>query len=116
MTEKKQKTKEEVRKFIEMVAKKNGWYLHPDEDFLEMLIEGLQTNYNRYEYFACPCRMHEGIREKDADVICPCDYCKPDLEEFGHCYCGLYTSEEFHKSRKMPEGIPERRPREKWLA
>ncbi|MHA1367422.1 MAG: hypothetical protein ACTSP5_13565 [Candidatus Heimdallarchaeota archaeon] len=39
----------------------------------------------------------------------------PDQEEFGHCYCGLYTTKEFKESEKMPDGIPERRPEEKWI-
>ena len=47
--------------------------------------------------------------------VCPVDYCVPDQEEFGHCYCGLYTTDEFHATGKMPQGIPERRPEEKWI-
>ncbi|MGC9779889.1 MAG: ferredoxin:thioredoxin reductase [Candidatus Heimdallarchaeota archaeon] len=109
-----EKTKEDVRKFVEMVAEKQGWHLHPDKEFLDMLIEGLMTNFNRFGYFGCPCRLLEGDREKDKDLLCPCDYCKPDQEEFGHCYCGLYLTEEFFKTGKMPDGIPERRPIERW--
>lgn len=93
-----------------MVAEKQGWSLHPDKDFLEIIIEGLAANYNRYGYFACPCRDHEGISEDDKDLICPCDYCVPDQEEFGHCYCGLYLTQSFAESRAMPSSIPERRP------
>lgn len=112
---KKAKTKEEVKTFVEMVAKKQSWYLHPDKKFLEMLIEGLMTNYNTHGYFGCPCRLLDGDREKDKDILCPCDYCVPDQQEFGHCYCGLYCTPKFHATGKKPEGIPERRPREKWL-
>lgn len=112
---KKEKTKEEVRKFIEMVAEKKGWHLHPDKEFLEILIEGLMSNFNTHGYFGCPCRLIEGNKEVDSDVLCPCDYCVPDQEEFGHCYCGLYTTDEFHATGKMPTGIPERRPEEQWI-
>jgi ferredoxin-thioredoxin reductase catalytic subunit len=30
--------------------------------------------------------MGEGDREKDLDIICPCDYRDADLEEFDQCY------------------------------
>ncbi|NHJ06031.1 MAG: ferredoxin:thioredoxin reductase [Candidatus Heimdallarchaeota archaeon] len=112
---KREKTKEDVRYFIEMVAKKNGWILNNDKKFIEMLVEGFQSNYNRYGYFGCPCRLLDGIREKDKDILCPCDYCIPDQKEFGHCYCGLYLTPEFSKTGKKTDGIPERRPEEKWF-
>lgn len=109
----KKKTISDVEKFVALVAGKQGWLLHPDKGFLEIIIEGLATNYNRYGYFACPCRDHCGNREKDADLICPCEYCIPDQEEFGHCYCGLYLTPEFGKRGEMPSSIPERRPEDK---
>ncbi len=104
------KSLDDTRKFVEMVARKQDWYLHPEKEFLDILIEGLTTNYNRYGYYSCPCRDADGIREKDKDIICPCVYCVPDQEEYGHCYCGLYLTPEFHKTGKTPESIPERRP------
>ncbi|RLI65492.1 MAG: ferredoxin:thioredoxin reductase [Promethearchaeia archaeon] len=104
------KTKEQTRKFMEMVAKKNGWHLNRDEEFLDMLADGLTTNYNRYGYYSCPCRDADGDKELDKDIICPCDYCVPDQKEYGHCYCGLYLTPEFYQSGKEPEAIPERRP------
>ncbi|MFW9991505.1 MAG: ferredoxin-thioredoxin reductase catalytic domain-containing protein [Candidatus Odinarchaeota archaeon] len=108
----KKKNKEETYRFVTMVADKQGWKLNPDGNFLDMLVEGLMTNYNRYGYFSCPCRDAAGIREKDGDIICPCDYCRPDQEEYGHCYCGLYLTSEFHSSGKNTITIPERRPEE----
>ena len=95
-----------------MVAEKQGWFLHPDEEFLDNLIEGLKVNFNRYGYFSCPCRMASGEKEKDKDIICPCDYCRPDQEDYGHCYCGLYCTPEFYEKGEMPSAIPERRPEE----
>jgi len=99
----------DVSLFISMVADKNRWELNRNGEHLEMIIEGLMKNYNRYGYFSCPCRDADGIREKDKDLICPCDYCAPDQAEFGHCYCGLYLTEEFYNSGSEPKSIPERR-------
>ncbi len=104
------KTEADAEKFVTMVAEKQGWVLNPDKEFLAIIIEGLTTNFNRYGYFACPCRDHDGEREKDKDLICPCDYCVPDQAEYGHCYCGLYLTREFAASGDIPSSIPERRP------
>ncbi len=105
-----EKTLADTRRFVEMTAAHQGWKLNRDPEFLESLVEGLTANYNRYGYYLCPCRDTAGSREKDRDVICPCVYCRPDQEEYGHCFCALYLTEEFYASGKEPSGIPERRP------
>lgn len=109
---KKVKTIEDTHTFVSMVAEKQNWKLNRDQEFLTIIEEGLTVNYNRYGYYSCPCRDASGKREKDKDIICPCDYCRPDQEEFGHCYCGLYLTQEFYKTNKVPTSIPERRPEE----
>jgi ferredoxin-thioredoxin reductase catalytic subunit len=86
-----------------------GYYLNPDVEFVLDLMEGLLTNEERYGYWACPCRLADGIREKDLDIICPCDYRDPDLNEYGACYCALYVSEEIARGEKGAQPVPERR-------
>ena len=61
-------------------AEAGGYHLNPDREFVLMLVEGLNTNQGRYGYILCPCRMGEGVREADLDIICPCDYRDADLE------------------------------------
>jgi ferredoxin-thioredoxin reductase catalytic chain len=90
-------------------AEAAGYYLNPDVDFVLDLMEGLLTNEERYGYRACPCRLADGVREKDLDIICPCDYRDPDLDEYGACYCALYVSEEIALGQKEAEPVPERR-------
>jgi ferredoxin-thioredoxin reductase catalytic chain len=109
MQPERKKDRDEVLRFVTMVANKQGWKLHPDREFLDMLVEGLMINYNRYGYFSCPCRDADGERDRDRDIICPCEYCRPDQEEYGHCYCGLYVIPEFFESGRTPQSIPERR-------
>ena len=104
------KTMEDTRTFVTMVANHKGWKLNPDDGFVTMLIEGLMINYNRYGYFNCPCRDSWNDKNKDKDITCPCAYCVPDQQEFGHCYCGLYLTPEFFKSGKKTKSLPERRP------
>lgn len=87
----------------------SGYYLNPEVNFTKELVEGLLINEERYGYLACPCRLATGNKEKDLDIICPCDYRDADLNDFGTCYCGLYVSEEVVKGKKKVQKIPERR-------
>jgi len=89
-----------------------GYYLNPDVEFVLDLMEGLLTNEERYGYQACPCRLAAGVRETDLDIICPCDYRDPDLDEFGACYCALYVSEVIARGEMEPTPVPERRSSE----
>jgi ferredoxin-thioredoxin reductase catalytic chain len=90
-------------------AEASGYLLNPDREFVMDLMEGLVTNQERYGYPACPCRLADGVREKDLDIICPCDYRDPDLSRHGACYCALYVSEEIASGKKELKPIPERR-------
>lgn len=103
-------TIESTEKMVGMVSNHKGWAICPDKELLGFLIEGLTVNFNRYGYPSCPCRDADGVREKDKDIICPCAYCVPDQEEYGHCYCGLYLTKEFAASGEELKSIPERRP------
>jgi ferredoxin-thioredoxin reductase catalytic subunit len=93
-------------------AEQSGYHLNPDRAFTRGLVEGLLKNEARYGYWACPCRLAAGIKEQDLDIICPCDYRDPDLDEFGTCYCALYVSQEVLDGKRKLAPIKERRPPE----
>lgn len=95
---------------LDKTAKSGGYNLNPDREVTDALLEGLLVNQARYGYLGCPCREMEGMREKDLDLICPCDYRDPDLAEYGTCFCGLYVSDEVVAGKKSIAPIPERRP------
>jgi len=90
-----------------------GIYFNKDKDLVFELLESLLLNKDRYGYMACPCRLACNDREKDKDIICPCEYRAPDLEEYGACFCGLYVSQALQKGEIESEYVPERRPPEK---
>lgn len=90
-----------------------GIYFNSDEELVFKLLNSLMQNKNRYGYMACPCRLASGEQEKDKDIICPCVYRAPDLEEFVACYCGLYISTILHHDKTAPPYVPERRSPEK---
>ncbi|MGC9314204.1 MAG: ferredoxin-thioredoxin reductase catalytic domain-containing protein [bacterium] len=91
-------------------AEEGGYFLNPDVEFTKGLVEGLLTNIERYGYPACPCRLAEGEKDADLDIICPCDYRDPDISEYGTCYCALYVSAEVGDGSAELHSIPERRP------
>lgn len=105
-------SQEQIKKLynkLEKEASQSGYFLNPDIDFVDSLMEGLLINKERYGYLACPCRLASGIREKDLDIICPCDYRDPDLEDYGSCYCALYVSKRVYEGNQEAQPIPERR-------
>jgi len=105
-------TLEKVRQRAESDAKTYGYFLNPDPEFLQNLLEGLRENEERYGYPSCPCRLASVKLEIDRDIICPCDYRDPDVAEYGACYCGLYVRKDVYESKAVPP-VPERRPLEK---
>jgi ferredoxin-thioredoxin reductase catalytic chain len=101
---------EALYKRLDREAEAGGYHLNPDAAFAKDLVRGLLVNTARYGYQACPCRLAEGVKSEDLDVICPCDYRDPDLNEYGACYCALYVSTAVLKGEQELQPIPERRP------
>ncbi len=104
---------EELEKFyqkVKMDVESSGYHLNPDVEFTKYLLENILLNEQRYGYGACPCRLASGNKEEDLDIICPCDYRDPDLNDYDACYCGLYVSGDILDGKKELTSIPERRP------
>jgi ferredoxin-thioredoxin reductase catalytic subunit len=104
---------EKLYEALRKVQEPKGYYFNKDKDKVFELIEALLVNKSRYGYMACPCRLAANNREKDRDIICPCIYREPDVEEYGSCYCNLYVSEAWNQDKIPHEYVPERRPLEK---
>jgi ferredoxin-thioredoxin reductase catalytic subunit len=102
-----------VRLRAEGDARSRGYFLNPNPDFLNDLLEGLRQNEERYGYPSCPCRLAMGNFEIDRDIICPCDYRDPDCEEYGCCYCALFVVKDAYEGNITLGPVPERRPLEK---
>ena len=91
-------------------AKAGAYNINPDKEMTLDLCRGLVQNSDRYGYMSCPCRLADGKKEADLDIICPCDYRDADLEEYGACYCALYVDEKVFRGETQAKSIPERRP------
>lgn len=95
---------------LKPLQEKNGYFFNINMEHTLLILEGLLVNKGRYGYMTCPCRLACGEREWDEDIICPCDYRAPDVEEYGSCYCNLYVSKEWNEEKIPHEYVPERRP------
>jgi ferredoxin-thioredoxin reductase catalytic subunit len=98
---------------LKKVQEPKGYFFSNKTEQVMELLEALLVNKERYGYMVCPCRLASGEREKDKDIICPCDYREPDVKEFGSCYCNLYVSKEWNEGAIDHAYVPERRPPEK---
>jgi ferredoxin-thioredoxin reductase catalytic subunit len=105
---------EELYERLKKVNEPKGYFFNKDRERTLDLLEGLLINKERYGYMACPCRLAAEDRERDKDIICPCDYREPDVAEFGSCYCNLYVSKEWNEGTVPNAYVPERRPPEKF--
>ena len=106
-------SREEIDKLytkLDNEAEASGYHLNPEEEFTRDLVEGLLVNEKRYGYWSCPCRLASAKKDEDLDIICPCDYRDPDLNDYDTCYCGLYVSQAVVDGEKEVKKIPERRP------
>lgn len=108
----------EVEKLYETLRKiqePKGYYFNKDKQKVFELLKALLLNRARYGYMACPCRLACNNREWDKDIMCPCVYREPDVQDYGSCYCNLYVSEDWNNEEIPHRYVPERRPPEKML-
>ena len=104
------KSTEKIQAELVAEAEQTGYTLNPDPEILEGIVEGLAINEEKLGYQNCPCRIASGDRLADFDIICPCQYRDPDLEEYGRCYCALYVTQDYIDMGMPADPIPERRP------
>jgi ferredoxin-thioredoxin reductase catalytic subunit len=105
---------QELAEVIKTNAAEKNYILNVvDKERVNLLIDGLFVNLNRYGYSSCPCRFSTGDYQKDKDIICPCVYMESDVEKYGACFCGLYVSKEVNEGKLPFVSIPESRPRER---
>ena len=103
----------ELYERMKMIQEPKGYYFNQDTQRTMELLEALLINKARYGYMGCPCRLLSADRQKDRDIICPCEYSVADIDEFGSCYCNLYVSKAWNEKKIERVYVPERRPPEK---
>jgi len=104
---------ERLYETLKKVQEPKGYYFNRDKERVFDLLDALLVNKKRYGYMSCPCRLASGERDLDKDILCPCVYRNPDVEEYGSCYCNLYVSKAWNEDKVTHVHIPERRPQKK---
>ena len=94
---------------LKKINEPKGYFFNGDKEKNFELLRSLLINKDRYGYMACPCRLASGSRDRDKDIICPCDYREPDIMEYGSCYCSLYVSEDWNTGKITRMLVPEQR-------
>ena len=82
--------KQQLKKFSQDYADKQGFLLQPDPKMLDLILTGLLKNKEKHGKRYCPCRRVSGNPEKDKKIICPCIYHEEEIKTDGHCKCLLF--------------------------
>lgn len=83
---------EELRKAWENFTENNDFKLNPDKEHVDMIISGVLENEKKHGLKLCPCRLRDGKRERDLELICPCNFKTHDTwQKKGMCWCGLFV-------------------------
>lgn len=84
--------KEELRKAWETYTENNDFILNPDSKHVDIVVEGVLENEKKHGLKLCPCRLGDGTKEKDLELICPCNFqIQETWKEKGMCWCGLFV-------------------------
>ena len=87
--------KKKIERFVESYALKSGYILNKNKEVLNIIINGLTKNKEKYGHPYCPCRIITGDESKDKDKICPCKYHIEEIKTNGSCHCNLFYKNEF---------------------
>ena len=83
--------KDGLKKVWMAFAEKNDFMLNPDEKHVDLIIEGLLENEKNFGLKLCPCRIRDGTRERDLELICSCNFKTHETwVTQGRCWCGLF--------------------------
>jgi len=82
---------EKLIKEYKNYAQKFRFKLNPERKVMEMLVEKLIKNEEKYGARYCPCCIISGNPGKDKGKICPCEECPKEVEKDGYCHCRLFV-------------------------
>lgn len=83
---------EELRKVWKNFTQNNDFKLNPDKEHVDIIINGVLINEKKYGLKLCPCRLRDNTRDRDLELICPCNFKTQDTwKTKGMCWCGLFV-------------------------
>ncbi|MFH1404318.1 MAG: ferredoxin-thioredoxin reductase catalytic domain-containing protein [Candidatus Altiarchaeota archaeon] len=73
-------------------TRNNDFKLNPDENHVNMIIEGIISNERKSGLKLCPCRLRDDTRDRDLELLCPCNFKSHETwVTRGECWCGLFV-------------------------
>lgn len=88
-------SKEELIKVWIEFCKNKYFMLNPDKEHVNMIADGVLINEKKYGLKLCPCRLRDGTKKMDEELICPCNFFKQVVwREQKRCWCGLFVKRE----------------------
>ena len=83
---------EEIKQAWEKYTEKNDFILNPDKEHVDTVIKGVLENEKKHGLKLCPCRLRDGTRERDLELICPCNFkIQETWKSKNMCWCGLFV-------------------------
>ncbi len=74
------------------LTEKSEFRLWDDPESVKTLSEGVLENDRNKGLKYCPCRITTGDKEKDLNLVCPCNFkIQKTWKEDGECWCGLFV-------------------------
>ncbi|MFA6254795.1 MAG: ferredoxin-thioredoxin reductase catalytic domain-containing protein [Patescibacteria group bacterium] len=88
-------TKDELKKVWDRFTQNKDFILNPDPDHVEEVATGLIVMEQKYGLRLCPCRLRDGSRKRDLELMCPCNFKAQDIwQSQGRCWCGLFVKKD----------------------
>ena len=85
--------KEELIKIWENFCKKNDFKLN-NKEHVEFIAENILKIEEQTGLKLCPCRLRDGTRKTDLELICPCNFkIQTNWKKFNRCWCGLFLKD-----------------------
>jgi ferredoxin-thioredoxin reductase catalytic subunit len=86
--------KEKFRQAIGEFAEKNEFQVNPNQEKVNMLIDGIYSCEENHWMKYCPCRLITKDFDEDLKLVCPCNFLIHETykdKEDGECWCGLFV-------------------------
>jgi len=72
-------------------AEKNDFKLNPDKKHVDIIVQGVLKNEQETGLKLCPCRLGDGTKKRNLELLCPCNFKIHDTwKTHGRCWCGLF--------------------------
>jgi ferredoxin-thioredoxin reductase catalytic subunit len=70
----------------------NDCQLNPDKKHVDFIADGVLANEKKYGLKLCPCRIRDGTKEMDLELLCPCNFQTHETwKTQNRCWCGLFV-------------------------